>query len=94
MSAPEDTRCACGHVHAADADHEDAGCRTCNCIVWRDPQELHWLTRLLGEASVDAMVPPGYMELRDADGRLLRRIYLGDTMPCSEPDERAGGDRG
>jgi hypothetical protein len=35
-SAP--TRCRCGHVHAADEDYEDAGCRVCHCLTWRDPQ--------------------------------------------------------
>lgn len=27
--------CACGHLHAADADNEDDGCRVCTCITWR-----------------------------------------------------------
>lgn len=27
--------CECGHLHAADEDNEDAGCRTCECASWR-----------------------------------------------------------
>jgi hypothetical protein len=30
------TVCRCGHVHAADTDSEDAGCRVCECLTWTD----------------------------------------------------------
>lgn len=35
------------------------------------------LRRLADEAVADSMVPKGYIEVRDGDGKLLRRQWIG-----------------
>ena len=36
-------------------------------------------SRLRDLATTDPMVPPGYIEVRDSDGKLLSRHRIGDT---------------